>query len=211
MDIWGDENAQIDDNYYDSEINDGEYNEDSDGMQQEFKTTFEQEQSALSEQNIARSCGTPIPFNIKPGTKEYVQAISDKTPLERFKLEVDYLSKILNNSSFKIFLSVDDRDTMCEKADNSIAIGIKPENLNSLAYVLGYISNTTDSIISDDDNIKNIKIKVEKMSKLIGNPKDDFYNLKNINLEASKSRSGNNFSVYAADVIRYGRMWKRLM
>jgi hypothetical protein len=207
MEDFSENEYSLDDNSFESD------NEMSgDRYEQKYEATFEQEKSAEYNKNVAISCGDPIPFNIKPGTKEYVQAIANKTPLEKFKLDVDYISNILNksNNSQTIF-SIEDRNLMCLKADSVSSIGFEIKNFNPLAYILGYISTKNNYIIIDSDKERDKKIKITKMKKLIGNYEDDYSVLKNINIQASKVRSGNSFSVYPPDVIRYGRMWLRLM
>jgi hypothetical protein len=206
MDDWGDINNPEDDNdeMWGGDISDGEQDDD-----QKFETTFEQEQGAIASKDVARSCGDPIPFNIKPGTKEYAQAIANKTPLERFKLEVDYVSRILtetgNNS---LMLSVKDRDIICEKSNNTL--NIDPKYLNPLAYIMGYIIYRKDGIIKNEDSNEIKKKKVNIIYDIIGVPGDNFSYLKLINEEASKARSSNSFAVYPADVIRYAQMWETL-
>jgi hypothetical protein len=207
MDDWGDiDNPEDNDNdeMWGGDISDGEQDDD-----QRFETTFEQEQGAMSSKDVARSCGDPIPFHIKPGTKEYAQAIASKTPLERFKLEVDYVSRLLtetgNNS---LMLSVKDRDTMCEKANNTF--NIDPKYLNALAYILGYIVYRKDGIIKIEDSNEIKKKKVNIIRDIIGIPGDNFSELKLINDDASRARSSNSFAVYPADVIRYSQLWEKL-
>ena len=210
--FWGeiDEPQSGEDETWDSDISrdDDEYKEE----QQEYVNTFEQESSAQLSKDQAKSCGDPIPFHIKPGTKEYSQAIANKTPLERFKLDIDYISKLLNESNINnINLSVKDRDKMCEKADDTQIVDIDPKYLNALAYVLGYIANKINAVIDiKKDNNKDKKNKVDRMKSIIGDPNDNFSLLQHINDEASKARSGNTFSVYPPDVIRYAQMWSKL-
>lgn len=181
-------------------------------QQQEYVTTFEQEVSAQLSKDYAKSCGDPIPFHIKPGTKEYSQAIANKTPLERFKLDVDYVSRILNDSNINnMNLSVKDRDKMCEKANDTNMVNIDPKYLNPLAYILGYIADKNNAVINiSKDTDKDKKNKMDKMKNIIGDPNDNFSLLKYINDQASKARSGNSFAVYAPDVIRYSQMWSKL-
>jgi hypothetical protein len=209
MDNWGDVDDPDDNNeeMWGGDISDQEEKED-----QRFETTFEQEQGALASKDVAKSCGDPIPFHIKPGTKEYSQAIANKTPLERFKLDVDYVSRILTESgNDSLMLSVKDRDTMCEMADNTDSVSIDPKYLNALAYILGYIVYRKDGIIKREDNEKIKKKKVDRISDIIGVPVNNFSELKLINDEASKARSGNSFAVFPEDVIRYAQMWERLI
>jgi hypothetical protein len=205
MDDWGD--IDNPDNN-EEEMWSGDISDD----EQKFETTFEQEQGANSSKDVARSCGDPIPFDIKPGTQEYSRAIANKTPLERFKLEVDYVSRLLtetgNNS---LILSVKDRDTMCEKADNTLIVGIDPKYLNALAYTLGYIVYRKDGIIKRGDTDKIKRKKINSISDIIGFREDNFSSLKLINDEAAKARSGNSFAVFPEDVIRYSQMWERLI
>jgi hypothetical protein len=212
MDNWGEiqESEQLDEDDMwgsdmNSEISDGEDN------QQQFENTFEQEQSAAASSGQSKSCGDPIPFHIKPGTKEYSQAIANKTPLERFKLEVDYVSRILTDSgNVVLLLSVNDRDIMCERANDTDIVDIDPKYLNPLAFILGYIAHNMDAVIIKNDTDKEIKKKIVKMRSIIGRPDDNFSDLKVINDSASKARSGNSFSVFPADVIRYAQMWNKL-
>ena len=210
--FWGeiDEPQSGEEETWDSDVSrdEDEYKEE----QQEYVNTFEQESSAQASKDYAKSCGDPIPFHIKPGTKEYSQAIANKTPLERFKLDVDYVSKILNESNINnINLSVKDRDKMCEKADDTQIVDIDPKYLNALAYVLGYIANKINAVIDiNKDDYKDKKNKVDKMKSIIGDPNDNFSLLQYINDEASKARSGNTFAVYPPDVIRYAQMWTKL-
>jgi hypothetical protein len=210
MDIWDDDNPDdndISDEYrFDEDISDNDNTNDHD---QEFKTTFEQEKGAIGSKDVAKSCGNPIPFNIKPGTKEYSQAIANKTPLERFKLDVDYVSKLLSREYNDFILSVSDRDTMCEKADETLSIGIDPKYLNALGYVMGYIVNKKNGLIKIGD--KNEKEKIKIINNIIGTQKNNFNKLELINQVASKARSGNSFAVYPADVIRYSQLWGRLL
>ena len=209
MDDWGDIDNPDDNN---DEMWGGDISDEDREDDQRFETTFEQEQGALSSKDVARACGDPIPFHIKPGTKEYSHAIANKTPLERFKLDVDYVSRLLTESgNGELMLSVKDRDTMCERADNTESVGIDPKYLNALAYILGYITYRKDGIIKKDDSDKIKKKKVGKMSKIIGIPGDNFSELKLINDEAAKARSGNSFAVFPPDVIRYAQMWERLI
>jgi len=190
MDIWG--------SNYDTD-NEQEFKSID---EQEFKSTYEQEASAFGSANQARECGDPIPFHIKPGTKEYYQALANKTPLEKFKLDVDYVSRLLTDMNDDVLtLTVKDRNILCEKADNVTYIGLDPMYLNVLAYILGYIANKKDGTIKE---------KVSFMKKIIGSDSDDFSKLKDINETASKARSGNSFSVFPADVIRYAKMWNIL-
>jgi hypothetical protein len=198
MDDWGDVDNPEDNN--DDEMWGGDISED----EQKFETTFEQEQGALASKDVAKSCGDPIPFHIKPGTKEYSHAIANKTPLERFKLDVDYVSRILRDD---LMLSVEDRDTMCERADNTLIVGVDPKYLNALAYILGYIALRKDCIIKRGDNKKIKKEKIGRMSKIIGVLGDNFSSLKLINDQAAKARSGNSFAVFPEDVIRYAQIW----
>jgi hypothetical protein len=209
MDNWGeiDENPDDEEQSWDGGISDDDDNNKEE--KQEYVTTFEQEVSAQATKDQAISCGDPIPYHIKPGTKEYSQAIANKTPLERFKLEVDYVSRLLNLEN--VILSVDDRNTMCEKANDTQIVDIDPKYLNALAYVLGYIADKMNAVIDmKKDTEKEKKIKVTKMKTIIGNPSDSFSLLQSINDEASKARSGNSFAVYPADVIRYAQMWGKL-
>jgi hypothetical protein len=209
MDNWGeiDENPDDEEQSWDGGISDDDDNNKEE--KQEYVTTFEQEISAQATKDQAISCGDPIPYHIKPGTKEYSQAIANKTPLERFKLEVDYVSRLLNLEN--VILSVDDRNTMCEKANDTQIVDIDPKYLNALAYVLGYIADKMNAVIDmKKDTEKEKKIKVTKMKTIIGNPSDNFSLLQSINDEASKARSGNSFAVYPADVIRYAQMWGKL-
>ena len=209
MDNWGeiDENSDKEEQSWDGGISDDDENNKEE--KQEYVTTFEQEVSAQATKDQAISCGDPIPYHIKPGTKEYSQAIANKTPLERFKLEVDYVSRLLNLEN--VILSVDDRNTMCEKANDTQIVDINPKYLNALAYVLGYIADKMNAVIDmKKDTEKEKKIKVTKMKSIIGNPSDNFSLLQSINDEASKARSGNSFAVYPADVIRYAQMWGKL-
>jgi hypothetical protein len=209
MDNWGeiDENPDDEEQLWDGGISDDDENNKEE--KQEYVTTFEQEVSAQATKDQAISCGDPIPYHIKPGTKEYSQAIANKTPLERFKLEVDYVSRLLNLEN--VILSVDDRNTMCEKANDTQIVDIDPKYLNALAYVLGYIADKMNAVIDmKKDTEKEKKIKVTKMKTIIGNPSDSFSLLQSINDEASKARSGNSFAVYPADVIRYAQMWGKL-
>ena len=209
MDNWGeiDENPDEEEQSWDGGISDDDENNKEE--KQEYVTTFEQEVSAQATKDQAISCGDPIPYHIKPGTKEYSQAIANKTPLERFKLEVDYVSRLLNLEN--VILSVDDRNTMCEKANDTQIVDINPKYLNALAYVLGYIADKMNAVIDmKKDTEKEKKIKVTKMKSIIGNPSDNFSLLQSINDEASKARSGNSFAVYPADVIRYAQMWGKL-
>ena len=209
MDNWGeiDENSDKEEQLWDGGISDDDENNKEE--KQEYVTTFEQEVSAQATKDQAISCGDPIPYHIKPGTKEYSQAIANKTPLERFKLEVDYVSRLLNLEI--VTLSVDDRNTMCEKANDTQIVDIDPKYLNALAYVLGYIADKMNAVIDmKKDTEKEKKIKVTKMKSIIGNPSDNFSLLQSINDEASKARSGNSFAVYPADVIRYAQMWGKL-
>jgi hypothetical protein len=209
MDNWGeiDENPDDEEQSWDGGISDDDDNNKEE--KQEYVTTFEQEVSAQATKDQAISCGDPIPYHIKPGTKEYSQAIANKTPLERFKLEVDYVSRLLNLEN--VILSVDDRNTMCEKANDTQIVDIDPKYLNALAYVLGYIADKMNAVIDmKKDTEKEKKIKVTKMKTIIGNPSDNFSLLQSINDEASKARSGNSFAVYPADVIRYAQMWGKL-
>jgi hypothetical protein len=209
MDNWGeiDENSDKEEQSWDGGISDDDENNKEE--KQEYVTTFEQEVSAQATKDQAISCGDPIPYNIKPGTKEYSQAIANKTPLERFKLEVDYVSRLLNLEN--VILSVDDRNTMCEKANDTQIVDIDPKYLNALAYVLGYIADKMNAVIDmKKDTEKEKKIKVTKMKSIIGNPSDNFSLLQSINDEASKAKSGNSFAVYPADVIRYAQMWGKL-
>ena len=122
MDNWGeiDENPDNEEQSWDGGISDDDENNKEE--KQEYVTTFEQEVSAQATKDQAISCGDPIPYHIKPGTKEYSQAIANKTPLERFKLEVDYVSRLLNLEN--VILSVDDRNTMCEKANDTQIVDI---------------------------------------------------------------------------------------
>jgi hypothetical protein len=208
MDDWGEieEPNQFEDDTWGGDISDGDKEE-----EQLFETTFEQEQTARASAGHAKSCGDPIPFHIKPGTKEYSQAIANKTPLERFKLEVDYVSRILNDSGNDVLvLSVNDRDIMCERANDTDSIGIDPKYLNALAFILGYIANKNGSVIDKNDSNKESKKKIVKMRDIIGRPDDNFNNLQLINNDASKARSGNSFSVFPPDVIRYAQMWDKL-
>ena len=208
MDNWGeiDENPDEEEQSWDGGISDDENNKEE---KQEYVTTFEQEVSAQATKDQAISCGDPIPYHIKPGTKEYSQSIANKTPLERFKLEVDYVSRLLNLEN--VILSVDDRNTMCEKANDTQIVDINPKYLNALAYVLGYIADKMNTVIDmKKDTEKEKKIKVTKMKSIIGNPSDNFSLLQSINDEVSKARSGNSFAVYPADVIRYAQMWGKL-
>jgi hypothetical protein len=205
MEDWGEiyEPDQLDDNW-DGDISEGDRED-----EQYFETTFEQEQSANASSGQARLCGDPIPFHIKPGTQEYSQAIANKTPLERFKLEIDYVSRILTESgNDSLILSVNDRDTMCERANDT---DINPKYLNSLAYILGYIVNKRGAVISKNDKSKEKNKKIVLMEYIIGRPDNNFSDLHIINNEASKARSGNSFSVLPPDVIRYAQMWSRLM
>ena len=209
MDNWGeiDENSDKEEQLWDGGISDDDENNKEE--KQEYVTTFEQEVSAQATKDQAISCGDPIPYHIKPGTKEYSQAIANKTPLERFKLEVDYVSRLLNLEI--VTLSVDDRNTMCEKANDTQIVDIDPKYLNALAYVLGYIADKMNAVIDmKKDTEKEKKIKVTKMKSIIGNPSDNFSLLQSINDEASKARSGNSFAVYPEDVIRYAQMWGKL-
>ena len=209
MDNWGeiDENSDKEEQSWDGGISDDDENNKEE--KQEYVTTFEQEVSAQATKDQAISCGDPIPYHIKPGTKEYSQAIANKTPLERFKLEVDYVSRLLNLEN--VILSVDDRNTMCEKANDTQIVDINPKYLNALAYVLGYIADKMNAVIDmKKDTEKEKKIKVTKMKSIIGNPSDNFSLLQSINDEASKAKSGNSFAVYPADVIRYAQMWGKL-
>ena len=209
MDNWGeiDENSDKEEQSWDGGISDDDENNKEE--KQEYVTTFEQEVSAQATKDQAISCGDPIPYHIKPGTKEYSQAIANKTPLERFKLEVDYVSRLLNLEN--VILSVDDRNTMCEKANDTQIVDIDPKYLNALAYVLGYIADKMNAVIDmKKDTEKEKKIKVTKMKSIIGNPSDNFSLLQSINDEASKAKSGNSFAVYPADVIRYAQMWGKL-
>ena len=209
MDNWGeiDENPDNEEQSWDGGISDDDENNKEE--KQEYVTTFEQEVSAQATKDQAISCGDPIPYHIKPGTKEYSQAIANKTPLERFKLEVDYVSRLLNLEN--VILSVDDRNTMCEKANDTQIVDINPKYLNALAYVLGYIAVKMNAVIDmKKDTEKEKKIKVTKMKSIIGNPSDNFSLLQSINDEASKARSGNSFAVYPEDVIRYAQMWGKL-
>ena len=209
MDNWGeiDENSDKEEQSWDGGISDDDENNKEE--KQEYVTTFEQEVSAQATKDQAISCGDPIPYHIKPGTKEYSQAIANKTPLERFKLEVDYVSRLLNLEN--VILSVDDRNTMCEKANDTQIVDIDPKYLNALAYVLGYIADKMNAVIDmKKDTEKEKKIKVTKMKSIIGNPSDNFSLLQSINDEASKARSGNSFAVYPEDVIRYAQMWGKL-
>ena len=209
MDNWGeiDENPDNEEQSWDGGISDDDENNKEE--KQEYVTTFEQEVSAQATKDQAISCGDPIPYHIKPGTKEYSQAIANKTPLERFKLEVDYVSRLLNLEN--VILSVDDRNTMCEKANDTQIVDINPKYLNALAYVLGYIADKMNAVIDmKKDTEKEKKIKVTKMKSIIGNPSDNFSLLQSINDEASKARSGNSFAVYPEDVIRYAQMWGKL-
>ena len=209
MDNWGeiDENPDEEEQSWDGGISDDDENNKEE--KQEYVTTFEQEVSAQATKDQAISCGDPIPYHIKPGTKEYSQAIANKTPLERFKLEVDYVSRLLNLEN--VILSVDDRNTMCEKANDTQIVDIDPKYLNALAYVLGYIADKMNAVIDmKKDTEKEKKIKVTKMKSIIGNPSDNFSLLQSINDEASKARSGNSFAVYPEDVIRYAQMWGKL-
>jgi len=209
MDNWGeiDENPDDEEQSWDGGISDDDDNNKEE--KQEYVTTFEQEVSAQATKDQAISCGDPIPYHIKPGTKEYSQAIANKTPLERFKLEVDYVSRLLNLEN--VILSVDDRNTMCEKANDTQIVDIDPKYLNALAYVLGYIADKMNAVIDmKKDTEKEKKIKVTRMKTIIGNPSDNFSLLQSINDEASKARSGNSFAVYPADVIRYAQMWGKL-
>lgn len=211
MDDWGtiDEPQDDDDQMWGGDISDGD--EDDRDRSQEYVATFEQEVAAQSSKDHAKSCGDPIPFHIKPGTKEYAQAISNKTPLERFKLDVDYVSRLLNDYEVKtIHLSVKDRDIMCEKADDTEMINVDTKYLNALAYVLGYVANKNNAVIDMSDSSKDKKAKIAKMKSIIGEPKDNFQLLQSINDEASKARSGNSFAVYPPDVIRYGQIWSKL-
>lgn len=188
-------------------------NSDSDNEdEQRFIATFEQEQSAMSSIGYSKSCGNPIPFNIKPGTKEYSQAIASKTPMERFKLDVDYISRILNDmGSEELSLSVEDRDKMCEKSNDVNDIGADPKYLNSLGYILGYIAYKRNAVILKSDTQKTKTAKILLMQKIIGTPKNNFNELILINENAKKAHSGNTLSVLPADVIRYAQLWTRLM
>ena len=209
MDNWGeiDENPDNEEQSWDGGISDDDENNKEE--KQEYVTTFEQEVSAQATKDQAISCGDPIPYHIKPGTKEYSQAIANKTPLERFKLEVDYVSRLLNLEN--VILSVDDRDKMCEKANDTNMVNIDPKYINPLGYILGYIADKMNAVIDmKKDTEKEKKIKVTKMKSIIGNPSDNFSLLQSINDEASKARSGNSFAVYPEDVIRYAQMWGKL-
>ena len=209
MDDWGDINEPQDDDdqLWGGDISDNNGDGDDRDEPHEYVATFDQEVAAQSSKDFAKSCGDPIPFSIKPGTKEYAQAISSKTPLERFKLDVDYVSRILNEY---INLSVQDRNKMCERADYTNILNIEPKYLNALAYVLGYIANKNNAVINLDDSSKDKKEKIKNMRNIIGSPDDNFQLLQSINDEASKARSGNVFAVYPPDVIRYAQMWAKL-
>lgn len=208
MDEWG----TIDDPEENEDMWGGDISDKEKEDEQIFETTFEQEQGALASKDVAKSCGDPIPFHIKPGTKEYSYAIANKTPLERFKLDVDYVSRLLTDSGNDLLmLTVKDRDTMCQRADNTETVGIGPKYLNAFAYILGYIAYRKDAVIKKEDSDKIRKKKVGKMREIIGIPDDNFRELKLINNEAAKARSGNSFAVFPPDVIRYAQMWERLI
>jgi hypothetical protein len=208
MDDWGDVDNPDDNN---DEMWGGDISDEEKEDEQRFETTFEQEQGALASKDVAKSCGDPIPFHIKPGTKEYSLAIASKTPLERFKLNVDYVSRILTETgNEELTLTVKDRDTMCERADNTQTVGLHAKDLNALAYILGYIAYRKDCVIKKEDSGNIKKKKVGIMLRIIGVPGNNFRELKLINDEAARARSGTSFAVFPADVIRYAQMWERL-
>ena len=149
--------------------------------------TWEDQQTALISKDFADECGSmPI---AKPGTKEFQKEWGRKSPIERFKLQVNKVALDLTENSGTIILSKDDRNRMCRKADESYMVGTPAKYLNPLAYVLGYVVYKTGSLKSS-----------AAMYKIFGK---DFHKLQQINMYAK-----NDYAVFPPDVIRYGRFWK---
>lgn len=171
---------------YEGEEEGGDYDEgggyDEEGGQ-EFKATFEQEVAAGSGQHAAE-CGPHIPY--EKGTAEFRKAISELSTTERFKLEIERVSKKMNDDDI-LKLSVDDRNGMCNAVDRLSMLNLNDRYLNVTAYVLGYwfTNGGTRKIINDK--------RWNEIEQIIRN------------------RSLEDTSVFPADVIRYSRMWERMV
>ena len=176
----------------------------------QLQATFEQEVTALSNKNYAESCGS-MPIS-KPGSAEFRKEMSNKTPVERLKMNISQISILLNEDIDYININVDDRNKMCKLVDYVKIVGVYPRYINALAYVMGYYIYMQNCIINEDNDTKKIKTnKITKYNKIVGTPDTNFMLLKHINDISSSVRSGNSFSVSPADVIRYGKLWNRLI
>ena len=165
----GDNEDEYDDGYGDDDNDTG------------YKATFDQEQSAASQKNIAGECIGSIELPNK-NDKDFKKMKALLTPEDNFKYDVDKISQYLNDYQ-SIYLDVSDRNEMCRLSKQIPTINF----FNAAAYVISYwVSNGGGEI----DKKKWNQIYIDK-KKLI-----------NVNFGGDYDKKSN---VYPADVIRYCR------
>lgn len=163
-----------------------------------YEDTWDRQEAALYSKDFAEKCGS-MP-NAAPGTREFQKEWRQKTPIERFKLGVNKVALDLNDNSRVITLTKSDRNKMCGKADYAHLAGTPAKYLNPLAYVLGYVVYKGNAISSGPASSSS---EVKNMGELLGSGGDIFGELDRINMYTKQD-----YSVFPADVIRYGRFWK---
>ena len=146
-----------------------------------YMATFEQEQAASGQKNIASECMGSVDLPNK-NDKDFKKMKSLLTPEDNFKYDVDKISQYLNENE-SINLDVNDRNEMCSLSKLIPNINF----FNAAAYVIAYwVTNGSKKI----DKKKWDQIYIDKKQ------------LINVNFGVDYEKKSN---VYPADVLRYCR------
>jgi hypothetical protein len=197
MDNWGEYDIQTDQSNSDTwNGNESDGSDGSDGNEQQFETTFDQQLNS-SEQN---DCG---PLIVKePGKEnEYRKAMAQLDPIERLKQFIGGIVFYLNkNNIFDI--SSDERNIICRSVDNLNIYNIQAKYVNPLGYILGYVAYNKGFMIVETDSLSKKKKKKLELNR------DIFSELTQIN---DSSGGNTNYSVFPPDVVRYMKLWSRIL
>ena len=180
---WGSIGDDDGGDYDDPGYEDDRYDYEDDDMEEGvgYKATFEQEQSAAGQKNVATECMGSIELPNK-NDKDFKKMKALLTPEDNFKYDVDKISQYLNDNE-NIDLDVKDRNEMCSLSSLIPNINF----FNAAAYVIAYwVTNGGDEI----DKKKWKKIYTHKKQVI------------NVNFGGDYEKKAN---VYPADVIRYSR------
>jgi len=204
MEAWNEKYEIREDDHSDGEWGIG-YDDDDGDSGPIYEDTFERQVAAASSKEYAEECGA-MPAH-KVGSDEFRREMARKTPMERFKLKVNKVSLGLNDNFDTISLSKSDRNMLCREADSTKGVGTDAKYLNPLAYVLGYVAYQKNCIITEGitEGIAEGKFDdsyIKRVGEIFGDISGPFGRLKEMN-----DVVGDDYQVYPADVIRYGRFW----
>lgn len=187
-----------------------------DPEEKRMEATYDQEQHSSKENSCYQ-----IPSNLKPD--EFRRAMASLDTVERLQVHIGKIVYRINEVGNILSVNITDsqRNYLCTQVKYIKEVGTKPQYVNPLAYVLGYLVYISGGLIDNNDSEKEKKKKVKKVRLLFmgsekvdkNNPTVDqnFPSLDNINKTViNTSSSDGSYSVFPADVIRYALMWVRL-